>query len=180
MSIVGGETSRTDGPLFISNVALTGTVARGRCVLRSGGKPGDALYVTGRLGGSRAAKHLDFTPRLEAARWLAANFRPHAMMDLSDGLAADLPRLAQASSRLPGFALCEENLPRTRGCTVAQALNDGEDYELLFAIGPRAARQLEPSWRKQFPKLPLTRIGVLTRSTINHQPSTRHGFDHFA
>jgi len=178
VSIVGGETARSEGPLFV-NVALTGTVARGRCVLRSGGKPGDALYVTGRLGGSLGGKHLDFIPRLDAARWLAAKFRPRAMMDLSDGLAADLPRLADASRC--GFELWEEKIPRTRGCTVAQALNDGEDYELLFAIAAGGAASLEASWRKQFPKLPLTRIGVLSRrSTINHQSSTRHGFDHFA
>jgi thiamine-monophosphate kinase len=176
--IVGGETARSDGPLFI-NVALTGSVARGRCVLRSGGKPGDALYVTGRLGGSLAGKHLDFIPRLDAADWLTANFRLHAMMDLSDGLAADLPRLAHASRC--GFELWEEKIPRTRGCTVAQALNDGEDYELLFAIAAGASAGLEASWRKHFSKLPLTRIGVLTRrSTIQQPPSTRHGFDHFA
>jgi thiamine-monophosphate kinase len=178
VSIVGGETARSAGPLFI-NVALTGKVARGRCVLRSGGRPGDALYVTGRLGGSLAGKHLDFIPRLDAAQWLTENFRLRAMMDLSDGLEADLPRLAEASGC--GFELWEERIPRTRGCTVAQALNDGEDYELLFAIAAGASGGLEASWRKQFSKLPLTRIGVLTRqAVIKQSTSTRHGFDHFA
>ena len=67
VSIVGGETARSPGPLFL-NVALTGTVERARCILRSGGHPGDAIYVTGRLGGSLAGHHLDFIPRLAEAR----------------------------------------------------------------------------------------------------------------
>ena len=62
VSIVGGETARSPGPLFL-NIALTGWVERQQCVLRSGGRPGDLLYVTGRLGGSLAGKHLDFQPR---------------------------------------------------------------------------------------------------------------------
>ncbi|HEX8295626.1 MAG TPA: thiamine-phosphate kinase [Chthoniobacteraceae bacterium] len=180
VSIVGGETSRSPGPLLV-NVALTGWVARERCVLRSGGKPGDHLYVTGRLGGSRAGKHLDFIPRLPEAQWLAANFLPHAMMDLSDGLASDLPRLGK-SSRC-GFVLEEARVPISRGCTLAQALTDGEDFELLFALAPRAGAKLELAWPKQFPKLPLTRIGALTLPTKRKPGSsgkTAHGFDHFA
>jgi thiamine-monophosphate kinase len=62
------------------------------------------------------------------------------MMDLSDGLGADLPRLAAASS--VGFAI-EEKAPRTRGCSVDAAINDGEDYELLFAIAPNDASSLQ-------------------------------------
>ena len=122
-------------------------------------------------------KHLDFTPRLAESRWLTANFKPHAMMDRSDGLAADLPRLAAA--RRCGFAVDPEKLPRTRACTPVQAMADGEDYELLFALAPRESARLEASWRKQFPKLLLTRIGELTRHS---SPVTRHslGFDHFA
>lgn len=177
VAIVGGETSRSPGPMFI-NVALSGSVARGQCVLRSGGRPGDVLYVTGRLGGSITGKHLDFTPRLAEARWLVSHFRPRAMMDLSDGLAADLPRLAAASHC--GFVLKEEAIPCTRGCTLEQALNDGEDFELLFALPPRHTAKLEAAWRHNFPKLPLTRIGSFTQpSTLNPQLSP-HGFDHFA
>ena len=190
VSIVGGETARSPGPLFIS-VALTGTVERTRCILRSGGRPGDALYVTGRLGGSLAGRHLDFTPRLTEARWLTANFQLHAMMDLSDGLAADLPRLAAASRS--GFTLDESSIPKTKGCTVVQALTDGEDYELLFALSPRTAAALEPAWKQRFPRLALTRIGTLTvaqhsivptapptsrkASNLNTQPPLGH--DHF-
>ncbi len=179
VSIVGGETARSPGPLFL-NVALTGTVARTRCILRSGGRAGDALYVTGRLGGSRAGKHLDFTPRLIEARWLTENFQLHAMMDLSDGLAADLPRLATASRC--GFTLDESLLPKTTGRTTAQALTDGEDYELLFALSPRAASALETAWKQRFPRLTLTCIGTLsTQSKIqNRESKIPPGHDHFA
>jgi len=170
VSIAGGETARSPGPVFIS-VALTGRVERGRCVTRSGGKPGDVLFVTGRLGGSRAGKHLDFTPRLREARWLTEHFRLHAMMDLSDGLGADLPRMARASGC--GFELGE--LPCAPGCSREAALSDGEDFELLFAVHPRQASRIEKAW--PFRNLPLTRVGVLT---ANSTLSPVHGFDHFA
>jgi thiamine-monophosphate kinase len=176
VSIVGGETSRSPGPAFVS-VALTGRVERVRCVTRSGGKSGDLLYVTGRLGGSLAGRHLDFVPRVCEARWLVENFRVHAMMDLSDGLAADLPRLARASGC--GFEICEERIPRHRGCTVAQALGDGEDFELLFAVHPRDAKHMEKAWRKKFPRLPLTQVGALTRGIATGK-SKHRGYDHFA
>ena len=177
VSIVGGETSRSPGPLFV-NVALTGWVERTRCILRSGAKAGDVLFVTGRLGGSRAGKHLDFTPRLAEARWLVAHFHPRAMMDLSDGLAADLPRLARASRC--GFTLDESRVPLTPGCTISQALGDGEDFELLFALSPKDAARIEPKWRRTFGKLPLSRIGRATQlSTLNSQLFP-NGHDHFA
>lgn len=178
VSIVGGETSRSPGPLFL-NIALTGSVERAHCTLRSGGKTGDVLYVTGRLGGSRAGKHLDFTPRLAEARWLVTHFRPSAMMDLSDGLAADLPRLAAASGG--GYRIEPEFLPRTAGCSIEQALSDGEDFELLFSIAPRHAVNLEHAWKKAFPRLPLTRIGELTaHAALSTQYSAKDGYDHFA
>jgi thiamine-monophosphate kinase len=178
VSVVGGETSRSPEPLFIS-IALTGTVEKSRCVLRSGGRVGDNVFVTGQLGGSIRGKHLDFIPRVSEARWLTENFRIHAMMDLSDGLGADFPRLARASRC--GFEIFENALPLTRNCTPQQAIRDGEDYELLFALSPRDSSRLEKTWSKKFPRLALTRVGKLTRgsqlSTINSQPP--RGFDHF-
>lgn len=179
VSIVGGETSRSPGPLFLS-IALTGSVERRHCVLRSGGKPGDAIFVTGRLGGSfGSGKHLDFIPRVAEARWLVEHFRLHSMMDLSDGLGSDLPRLATASDC--GFELWKEKLPRVRGCSIQQALGDGEDFELLFTLSPREATRLNTEWKRQFPRLPLTQIGVLTESKIENQKSKiARGFDHFA
>jgi len=99
------------------------------------------------------------------------------MMDLSDGLGADLPRLANASA--VGFEIDEKTLPRTRGCSIAQAINDGEDYELLFALSPNDAATLERKWRKKFMRLSLTRIGHLTRrpSPVTHR--SFHGYTHF-
>lgn len=174
--IVGGETARSPGPLFLS-VALTGTVPRRQCILRSGGRPNDRLFVTGRLGGSlRTGKHLDFKPRLAEAQWLAVHFRPAAMMDLSDGLHSDLPRLAAQSKC--GWHLDPSRVPLTRGCSLAEALGDGEDYELLFAIGSRKARDLPAAWHKQFPKLTLTGIGELTPLSLQ-PPLQQHGYDHF-
>ena len=173
VAIVGGETSGTDGPVVISISAL-GSVEEDRWVSRRGGKSGDALFVTGRLGGSNRGRHLKFIPRIEEARWLTAHFRIHAMMDLSDGLGADLPRLAAASG--VGFEIDEAALPRHRGSSLKQAINDGEDYELLFALSPHDAAALARQWRKKFPRLLLTRIGRFTRHS---SPVTRHSFHGF-
>jgi thiamine-monophosphate kinase len=170
VAIVGGEMSAIKGPVVIS-ICVAGVVEKKRCVLRSGGKAGDHLFVTGRLGGSGKGGHLRFVPRIEEARWLTANTRIHAMMDLSDGLGADLPRLAKASR--VGFEIDQAAVPRRPGCSIAQAINDGEDYELLFALSSRDAAQLQVKWRKKFPHLPLTKIGRFTHHT---SPVTRHAF----
>jgi thiamine-monophosphate kinase len=155
VSIVGGETSRS--PVFAIVVSLTGRVKCAHCVRRDGATAGDVMFVTGRLGGSRRGHHLDFVPRIAEARWLAANFKPHAMMDLSDGLAKDLPRMADASGA--GFVIHEGSLPRNKGCTAKQAWASGEDHELLIAVSRRIAGKLEGAWRRRFPRTPLTRIG---------------------
>jgi thiamine-monophosphate kinase len=99
------------------------------------------------------------------------------MIDLSDGLGADLPRLAKAS-RL-GFKVEEASLPRARGCSIEQAINDGEDYELLFALSPHDSAALEKKWRKEFPRLPLTRIGSLIPHSAFRIPHSFHGYLHF-
>jgi thiamine-monophosphate kinase len=177
VSIVGGETARSPGGLFLS-IALTGWVKRTRLVLRSGGRSRDVLFVTGRLGGSfPTGRHLGFTPRVKEARWLVANCAVHAMMDLSDGLGADLPRLADASRK--GYEIDLATLPRHRGCSVEQALGDGEDYELLFAVAPRDSVAIESAWRTKFPRLPLTRVGVLLADRNRRTPLAA-GFAHFS
>src|SRR6266704_5972333 len=158
VSIVGGETSSTPGEIAIST-SVIGFVEKHRAVSRRGGKPGDDLFVTGRLGGALKQKHLQFIPRIVESRWLTGNFPIHAMMDLSDGLGADLPRLAKASG--VGFAIEIQNLPLARGAKIDNAISEGEDYELLFAISRRGRNRLEREWQKKFPKLPLTRIGRL-------------------
>lgn len=178
VAVVGGETASTPGPSFLS-VCLTGTVKRHRCIIRGGGRPGDTLYVTGTLGGSLpSGRHLTFRPRLDEARWLAAHFPVHAMMDLSDGLAADLPRMARASGT--GFSVERSRLPVAAGCTVEQALSDGEDYELLFALSPRNADKLERAWAKNFPGLRLAAIGKLTEPLTASGLEAARGYDHFA
>jgi len=176
VSIVGGETSATPGPATIS-VSVVGRVEKKRMVSRHGGKPGDDLFVTGRLGGSMRGKHLRFLPRIQESRWLTANFRIHAMMDLSDGLGADLPRLARASR--VGFELDREALPLAPGATVENAINDGEDYELLFAISSRQSKRLQIRWWKKFPKVPLTRIGSLNPHSATPNPQLKGGYVHF-
>ena len=176
VAVVGGETSDTDGPTAVV-VSIAGFVEPDRCILRSGGKANDDIFVTGKLGGSIRRRHLNFVARIEEARWLTANFKVHAMMDLSDGLGADLPRLAHAS-RL-AFWIDERALPISRGCTVQQAISDGEDYELLFAVSRRDRARLERMWRRKFTKLGLRRIGYLhQRSKIKHQTFLR-GYVHF-
>ena len=175
VALVGGETTRA-AQLFLS-ISLLGT-SDGPPVLRSGGKPGDDLWVTGLLGANTtkkgAAKHLRFEPRLGEGRWLARKKIARAMMDLSDGLAADLPRLAAASHT--GFLLDPEAIPAAMapGATRQAALRHGEDYELLFAAAPR--------WRKQLTHWPfktrLTRIGQLIPAGKGSS-NLGGGFDHF-
>jgi thiamine-monophosphate kinase len=175
VNLVGGETAKSPGPLFLS-VALTGAVDRGKYVGRSGGREGDWLYVTGKLGGSIGGRHLRFRPRVAEARWLVSRFPVHAMMDLSDGLASDLPRLATAS-RL-GFEVNLTCLPLHPGCRPENGLRDGEDYELLFALPTAAKKRLESEWRVKFPKLRLTAIGRLVAK--GRTEFFGKGYDHFA
>ncbi|HEY1582342.1 MAG TPA: thiamine-phosphate kinase [Chthoniobacterales bacterium] len=176
VAIVGGETSGTNGPTVVS-ISAAGSVEKTRCVRRNGGHAGDFLFVTGTLGGSRRGRHLNFLPRIAEARWLTKHFRIHAMMDLSDGLGADLPRLAEASG--VGFEVEEAALPRTAGCSIGEAINDGEDYELLFALSPNDAARLKKNWKRKFPRLLLTQIGAFTRPSAGDRRRSFHGFLHF-
>ena len=176
VSIVGGELSGTRGPAMIS-VTVSGMVEKNRWTSRRGGKAGDDIFVTGRLGGSRRGKHLRFLPRIAESRWLTDNFPIHAMMDLSDGLGADLPRLARASR--VGFRICEKDLPLNRKATVENAISDGEDYELLFAISKRHRRHVQTRWGKKFPKLLLTRIGSLIPRSAIRNSHLKGGYVHF-
>ncbi|MEM6886304.1 MAG: thiamine-phosphate kinase, partial [Verrucomicrobiota bacterium] len=127
IGLAGGELTQSN-QIWI-NLSLFGYVRESHMILRSGGNTGDALYVTGKLGGSFPKRHLAFQPRLSEGQWLARR-GVSAMMDLSDGLGKDLLRLAAASEC--SFAIQPECIPRHRGCSIQQAINDGEDYELLF------------------------------------------------
>jgi thiamine-monophosphate kinase len=131
--------------------------------------------VTGKLGGSLRGKHLSFEPRLAESRWLTQNFQVHAMIDLSDGLGSDLPRLATASGT--GFEIDLAALPKNEGCSEEQALTDGEDYELLFAVNNDIGPKLEREWNEAFPNLAITCIGRLTEK--KGKVETKPGYDHF-
>jgi len=174
--LAGGETSRVPpASAAVISMAATGSVPRDQLVLRSTARPGHVLLVTGTLGGSLAGKHLHFIPRIREAQWLAARFKPSAMMDLSDGLAKDLPRLAEASAC--GFMLDHAALPVTAACTVEQALGDGEDFELLLAIEPGRVPGLLTAWAAEFPDLPLTVVGCLVEA--GNGETLSGGWDHF-
>lgn len=196
VAISGGETTTNPERILLS-VALLGTVPRGKAVLRSGAEPGDAIFVTGELGGSIASRHLDFKPRLTEGRWLAEHFHLHAMIDLSDGLAGDLRHILKASR--VGAELLTTSIPISRVAKLASkaespakppllaALTDGEDFELLFTVAPKDAVALLDSWKKQFPKLALTCIGKITagegitlRDKTGARPLKAHGYEHFA
>ncbi len=172
--LAGGETSSVPGgSAAVISIAATGAVRRENVVLRSTGKPGDYIFVTGLLGGSIHGKHLDFTPRIRETNWLVSHFKPTAMMDLSDGLGKDLPRLTAASNC--GFSIDEISLPISPGSTAAEAIGDGEDFEILFTIAPEKSGELIAAW--PFPDLPLTRIGQLTES--GEGQSITGGWEHF-
>ena len=176
VSIVGGETSTTTGPIAIST-SVAGLIEKNCWTSRRGGKAGDDLFVTGRLGGAMKQKHLQFIPRIAESRWLTRNFSIHAMMDLSDGLGTDLPRLARASK--VGFKIQTENLPLMRGAKINDAISEGEDYELLFAIPRGQSGRLQKEWRRKFPKLQLTRIGFLAPQSAIRNPQLPGGYVHF-
>ena len=195
VAIVGGETTSNPERILIS-IALIGWVPRGKGVLRSGAEVGDAIFVSGELGGSLAGRHLEFEPRLAEGRWLAQHFSIHAMIDVSDGLAGDLRHILRASR--VGAELLATAIPISREVRKAAkaessnkppllaALTDGEDFELLFTVASRDAVPLLDAWRKQFPNLPLNCVGKITASdgvTIRDKdgvrPLTAHGYVHF-
>jgi thiamine-monophosphate kinase len=196
VAIVGGETTTNPERLLIS-IALLGTVSRRQIILRSGAKVGDAIFVTGELGGSLEGKHLDFEPRLEEARWLAEHFAIHAMLDLSDGLAGDLRHILNASK--VGAELLKSAVPVSRPAKQAAkqgsagkppflaALTDGEDFELLFTVASKNAVKLLDAWKAKFPKVKLSCIGkivsgdgILIRDKHGSHKFTAHGYVHFA
>jgi thiamine-monophosphate kinase len=203
VAIAGGETTTNPERLLIS-IALLGFVPRGKSVLRSGAEAGDAIFVTGELGGSLAGRHLEFEPRLTEARWLAGHFSIHAMIDLSDGLAGDLRHLLKASR--VGAELLATSIPISRaaksrprsgsagkgknggapGTPLTAALTDGEDFELLFTVAARDAVALLDGWKKEFPGVALTCIGKIIageglriRDQHGVRPFTLHGYEHF-
>lgn len=175
VSVVGGETVRSPGPLFLS-VSLTGEVRRSHLRLRSGARQGDLICVTGKLGGSlRSGRHLRFHPRLAEGAWLASERGVTAMMDLSDGLGSDLPKLAKESRC--SYRIAPDSLPLHKGCSIGEALSGGEDYELLVTIRPQLWPAIQSRWAKASPRVALTPIGVM-RPAGELATALPEGYDH--
>ncbi len=170
-AIIGGDTAR--GAALELHVFGVGRVPQHTAVLRSGARPGEFLYVTGALGGSLLGKHLDFVPHVREAAWLRDGRWVTSMMDLSDGLGADLPRLLEAShagaeielARVPVSAAAQTLAERDGRTPLDHAVNDGEDFELMFTVPAERAAHFEPAWHATFPDLPCTRMGTITEAT---------------
>ncbi len=191
LRIVGGDICRGQQGTFVGTLALQGFAHR--ILTRRTAVAGDVLFVTGQLGGSLYGKHLDFTPRLAEGEWLCGHGEVTACTDLSDGLAKDLPGLLGsrhdariAVANLP-IAEAARTLAKADGKPVLEhALQDGEDYELLFTVGASRADLLEATFRKAFPLTPLTRLGTveagtgLARDVADGEPLKVRGFGHFA
>jgi len=205
--LAGGDTTRNANILI--NVTVLGETQTGRAILRSGARPGDALFVSGRLGGAELGlrrirnskhrpdsqdpvlrKHLYPEPRLALGRWLAERRLPSAMMDLSDGLSTDLPRLCRASG--VGARIAAGQIPRVpmpKGVRspgddpLEMGFDGGDDYELLFTVPRRKSKHLP----RQVHGLPITAIGEITeeqallliRETGRAGPLPNLGWDPF-
>jgi thiamine-monophosphate kinase len=163
VALAGGDTNTWDGPLVISVTVLGEPTGNGP-VLRKGARPGDWIVTTGSFGGSICGKHLDFIPRVEEALALHQTAALTAMIDTSDGLAADLWHILEESG--VGAVIDEAAVPISPDAAVhdgssplEHALSDGEDFELLFTVSSADGQALLSS-----PPCatPLTRIGEIT------------------
>jgi thiamine-monophosphate kinase len=207
--LIGGDLSSSKCGIMVSITALGESLKR-RVLYRAGGKPGDHLFVTGILGRSAAGlkilqrgcmrprsrspkeavqAHRRPEPRCEAGLWLAQCGLVHCMMDLSDGLSADLPRLCAASG--VGAEIDSRRLPVFSESTswncnpLDLALNGGEDFELLFAVPKAKTHLLEKKYPANLPKI--TSIGEMTSDPgiqlhdagKNRRRLPKGGFDHF-
>ncbi|MDE2027389.1 MAG: thiamine-phosphate kinase [Candidatus Omnitrophica bacterium] len=173
VSIVGGDTIKSDK--IVINVALLGLVEKKNLVTRSGARPEDWIFVTGALGGSlKSGHHLNFTPRLDQARFLVRKFKPSAMIDISDGLSGDLGHILKASG--VGAFLDYHLIPRNKGAALPQALNDGEDFELLFTLPAKRAYALM-TWQDRQRLMYFYPIGTIT-DNVNKRPDAK-SFAHF-
>ena len=199
--LVGGDLSR--GRDASITVTVTGEVAPGRALLRSGARPGDRVVVTGELGGSAAGLRLSAAPTIPNALQVALvrrHLRPAArvgeggvlaangataMMDVSDGLAIDLSRMARASG--VGAKVVLGDVPVAAGATLDDAVGGGEDYELLAALPDDAAVEAAQTELKESFGVPLTEIGRIVDGegiTAIHPDGVERslepvGWDHF-
>ncbi len=164
-ALVGGDITswKNDHPFAIS-VAMLSRQADNKPIRRSGAKVGDCICVTGSLGGSNSGRHLEFEPRVTEAMKIAQMVKLHAMMDISDGLSSDLNRMCKASHVGAGIdagkiPISEQALKNNE--PLYSALNDGEDFELLFTLTENDCRKLLSNWTEP---LPITQIGEITNA----------------
>ena len=164
--LVGGDiTSWKGGGRFAVNVAMLSRRAEHPPVRRDGAKVGDIICVTGSLGGSGFRRHLEFEPRVEEALKIARIVTIHAMMDISDGLSTDLNRICTQSG--VGAVLDAASIPisddaKRRADPLDAALNEGEDFELLFTVAPPQWDLLSQQWNGP---VPIAQIGRITQGS---------------
>ncbi|MHC4433535.1 MAG: thiamine-phosphate kinase, partial [Planctomycetota bacterium] len=149
-ALVGGDITswNTENP-FVVSVAMLSRKAANEPVTRSGALVGDVICVTGSLGGSGCGRHLQFEPRVKEAMKIAQTVRINSMIDISDGLSSDLSRICKASG--VGAVIRAKLIPISQAAQkgaqpLESALNDGEDFELLFTLCPQDYRRLLEAW----------------------------------
>lgn len=163
VSIMGGDTSKSLRDLFL-NVAIWGQMTKPP-IYRSGAKNGDKIFVTGKLGGSILGRHLKVRPRVKEMLWLA-DFGINSAIDISDGLAGDLKHIADKSHLF--FEILEENIPihgdantlalQTGKPSLYHALNDGEDFEIVFTVNSIDSERLIRDWPFERPLYDIGKI----------------------
>jgi thiamine-monophosphate kinase len=161
ITLAGGDLSHADQ--LVCDVMVCGSVPKNKALRRDGARPGDSIYVSAPLGGWKNKRVI--IPRLDLGHELLS--KATACMDISDGLALDLHRLALAS----GVGAELDNIPLLKGATIEQALHDGEDYELLYTVPPRV-------------RVPGIRVGTIKKGkpgvvTYAGKALPPRGYDHF-
>ena len=162
-ALVGGDiTSWNNESPFAVSVAMLSRKADNEPVTRSGALLGDIICVTGSLGGSGCGKHLEFEPRVAEAIKIAQTVKINSMIDISDGLSTDLNRICKAGG--VGAVIEAKLIPISQAAQkdaepLKSALNDGEDFELLFTLSREDYRQLSDEWDEP---TPITQIGCVT------------------
>lgn len=179
-AIAGGDLARA--PLITIAITVVGEVRPSNLKTRAGARPSDVIAVTGPLGAARVSEYTAVpNPRIAEGRWLAASRSVHAMMDLSDGLSADLPRMCARSK----CGALIERVPLAADAKQSDALEGGEDYELLAAVSSRAFGYLAARFQKRFGR-ELERVGVFRgdagvflKAERGERPLAAAGWDHF-
>lgn len=187
--IAGGDVTSWSAPLAVS-VTVVGDTCGMAPVLRSGAKPGDSIFVTGSLGGSSLGRHLEAEPRVLEGLFLNRDVGVSSMIDISDGLSTDLNHIAEESGT--GAVVREAAIPvsdaaremeRKDGVSAVQhALDDGEDFELLFTCSPEQAARLLESWPFDLPVACIGEIGgegvLIERADGAREKLEPRGYEH--